>query len=321
MYSMHQPDYKAERWHVFICYLIIVWGSCAVLMFANRLLPRLNIVLTTIILGGWLITIIVIAVMPSKGGRSHASSDFVWVTWQNNTGPSRNIPKAMGIQIISSFVTAFIFLIILFYAISDFDGVLSTIAQLPLTEIYYQATGIKAGAIGLTVISLLSLMGSVMGSLFTSSRIFWTLARDDATPFSRFFGHVSRRWKNPLMQFCTIMGCIYLGSDVAFEAFVAPSSFSRRSLTSRLCFPFLKKRASIVPGPFFIKGIPGFVINSISCAYMMIFIVFYCFPYSLPVDAEYMNYLCLIAGGLTVLLGGWWIWVRRRYAGLPVLAA
>lgn len=103
----------------------------------------------------------------------------------------------MGIQMISSFVTAFIFLIILFYAISDFDAVLSTTAELPLTEIYYQATGSKAGAIGLTVIALLSLMGSVMGSVLTSSRIFWTLARDDATPFSRFFGRVSRRWKNP----------------------------------------------------------------------------------------------------------------------------
>lgn len=117
------------------------------------------------------------------------------------------------------------------------------------------------------------------------------------------------------------MGCIYLGSDVAFEAFCG--SFVVLTTLSYLAalLPFLlKKRASIVPGPFFIKGIPGFVINAISCAYMMVFIVFYCFPYSLPVDAENMNYSCLIAGGLTVLLGGLWIWVRRRYAGPPVLA-
>lgn len=74
---MYHPDYKPERWHVFICYLIIVWASCAVLMFANRLLLGINNVLMAIILGGWLIIIIVVAVMPSKGGRSHASNNFV----------------------------------------------------------------------------------------------------------------------------------------------------------------------------------------------------------------------------------------------------
>ena len=119
----------------------------------------------------------------------------------------------------SSFITALIYVIALFYGISDFSAVLSSSAEFPLTEMYHQATGSSSGAIGLTIVALLPIIGSVMGSMLTSSRVFWTLARDDATPFPIVFGHVSKRWRNPFAAI-VFVGCFckdFSESVVAIE--------------------------------------------------------------------------------------------------------
>lgn len=111
-----------------------------------------------LVIGGWFVTLVVLGVMSGSNGRSHASSDFVWHKWQNNTGYNsnvlvfvlgmlngsfaigtpdctthmseeipklvRNTPKAIGIQMTSSFRTTLVYLIVLLCAISDFDKVL-----------------------------------------------------------------------------------------------------------------------------------------------------------------------------------------------------
>lgn len=103
----------------------------------------------------------------------------------------------MAAQMTSSFITTLVYLITLFYAITNFNDVLDLNAEFPLTPIYLQVAGSKAGAVGLTVVVFLPLVGSVMGSMLTSSRVCWTLARDDAVPFSHTLARVSPRWKNP----------------------------------------------------------------------------------------------------------------------------
>ncbi|KAF2497393.1 amino acid transporter [Lophium mytilinum] len=360
LYSLTHPELEPQRWHIFVSYIIIIWLCCFTLLFGNRLLPSINYALMVLVIGGWFVTLIVVGVMSAQGGRSHASSDFVWKTWENNTGytknglvfvlgmlngsfaigtpdctthmaeeikkPERNIPKAMLIQMTSSFLTTLIYLIVLFYAISDFDAVLSSTSEFLLSEIYNQATGSTSGAIGLSVLVLVPILGSVMGSMLTASRVFWSLARDNAMPFPRTFSHVSTRWKNPFAAvlfmgcFSTVMGCIYLGSAIAFEAFVG--SFVVLTTLSYLAalLPFLfSGRKSVPPGPFFVRGVAGFVVSGVSCAFMAVWLVFYCFPYVYPVSAQDMNYSCLIAGGLTLLIGVVWVVVRGVYEAPPVV--
>ncbi|OJJ03403.1 hypothetical protein ASPVEDRAFT_134398 [Aspergillus versicolor CBS 583.65] len=360
MWELTHPELEPQRWHVFVVYLVLVWGSTAVTLFGNRFLPKINNVLMVLCLGGWLITIIAVVALPSSHGRSYASSEFVWKKWQNNTGytseglvfvlgmlngsfnigtpdcsthlaeeiphPAVNIPKAMAAQMTSSFVTTLIYLIILFYTITDFGAILDLEAEYPLAPIYQQVAGSRAGTIGLTVVVVLPLIGSMMGSFLTSSRVFWTLARDEAVPFSTFFSRIHPRWKNPFNSiifiacFCTVMGLIYLGSYTAFEAFV--SSFTVLTTLSYLAalLPFvLKRRASVPPGPFSMRGPLGWVVNVLSLGYMMVWIVLYCFPATKDFNAASMNWSSVIAGGLTVLVALWWFTIQGRYQGPPVL--
>jgi choline transport protein len=52
---------------------------------------------------------------------------------------------------------------------------------------------------------------------------------------------------------------------------------------------------------------------------MLVWFVIYCFPFALPVDAETMNYACLIWGGLTIFVTLWWLLsARKGYVGPKV---
>ncbi|MCJ1309396.1 hypothetical protein MMC25_003055 [Agyrium rufum] len=361
MYAVTHPDFVPQKWHVFVCYLIVTWICCSVVLFANRALPAVNNLGLFLILVGLLITIIVCAVLPGKSGSGYASNDFVWREWSQGIGyssngfvflmgmlngayavgtpdccshlaeeiprPEINVPKAIAAQMVIGFITAFVYMITIFYAITDLDSVLSGEATFPLAEIYLQATGTSGGTIGLLLLVMLPLICTAIGGYLTASRILWTLARDNATPFSSMLGKISDRWRNPFnaILLCgvigTIFGCIYVGSSTAFNAFVG--SFVILSTLSYLgaLLPYvITRRKYIVPGPFWMKGNLGLAMHGIACIYIAVFVVIFCFPYALPVDAGSMNYSCLVSGGLTVFITCWWFWKGSRgYTGPQAL--
>jgi len=72
-------------------------------------------------------------------------------------------------------------------------------------------------------------------------------------------------------------------------------------------------------GPFRL-GKLGFVVNGISCAFMVVWFVIYCFPFTSDATAQSMNYASVLWGGLTILVGAWWfIGARKGYQGPPVV--
>ena len=172
------------------------------------------------------------------------------------------------------------------------------------------------------VLALVPTFLSVIGCYVTASRVFWTLARDNATPFSPFFAHVHARQHNPsrAVAFCgafaTALGCIYVGSSTAFAAFVgAFVLLSTLSYLAAVLPHLLSRRRNVVPGWFWMRGAVGFVVNGVSCAYIVVFVVIFCFPFAMPVDAESMNYASLITGGLSLFVLAFWFVRRGGYVG------
>ncbi|KAF2453461.1 putative choline transport protein [Lineolata rhizophorae] len=361
MWALFHPDYVQERWHVFVTYLIMTWICCCTVLFFNELLPKLQSLGLYFILIGVFVTIMVCAIMPSTTGSGHASSRFVFADWENQTGwssdgfvflagmlngayavgtpdcvshlaeelpkPRINIPKAVLMQYIAGFVTAFCYIIALFYSITDLDAVFNSPFSFPLAEIYRQATGSRGGSLGLLIVIFLPTVFTCMGTYITSGRMLWTLARDDATPFSGWMGTVSKRWHNPWNAtlvcggVCTVMGCIYVGSTTAFNAFVG--SFvvlTTLSYLAAIMPHMLTRRATVVPGPFWMPNPVAYPVMFLSCGYIMMSVIIYCFPYAKPFDAQSMNYSCVITGGLTIIVGAWWLYKRTRgYVGPKAL--
>jgi amino acid transporter len=360
LYAVEHPGFEAHRWQVFVTYLITTWLLAGITLFANHALPRIEQVGGFLILAGFLITVIVCAVMPHVNGQPYAPSSFVWTDWQNQTGyssdgfafmlgmlngafavgtpditshlaeeipnPRVNIPKAMLAQYAIGFLTALFYLIAILYAINDLNTILKSSFLFPLTTIYLQATGSAAGSVGLLLLVLLPTLIATIGCYLTASRIFWTLARDKATPFHNSFKTIHPRWKNPFnaiilcAAIVTILGCIYVGSSTAFNAFVG--SFVILTMASYLAaiLPhLLSGRSNITPGYFWMKGLIGYIVNIISCLFMMAFIVIFCFPFALPVNAENMNYACLITGGLSIFFAAFWLYLKKDYIGPRVI--
>lgn len=232
MWGLFRPDFVVQRWHVFVVYVVASWTCCGTVLFANALLPRINTFGMVLLVGGVLATILVCAIMPSKTGTGYAANKFVWSDWVNKTGWSNNgfvfvagmlngayaigtpdaithiseeidnprvgIPRAIAAQLAIGFATSFVYLVATLYSITSLDNVLQSTFSFPLASVYYQATSSRGGAMALLLILLLPIWCTCVGTFITSGRMLWTLARDDATPFSGFVGRVSNVWKNPL---------------------------------------------------------------------------------------------------------------------------
>ena len=80
MYNVYHPDYVNQPWQTYIAFLLILWLSTALVIFANRAIPYTqNVGMFFVIIGG-LVTIIVISAMPKQ----HASNADVWGSFDVN---------------------------------------------------------------------------------------------------------------------------------------------------------------------------------------------------------------------------------------------
>jgi len=292
----------------------------------------------TLVIGGGLVTIIVLAAVPDK----HASSSFVWKDWVNITGwgngvafltgvlngaftigtvdaithlaeelpePERDLPKGVFAQIglgflskchitlfsVTSFelthIGAFLFGISLFYSITDLDAVVNSNGSFPLAAIYHQATGTKGGTFCLLAIVFFSLLICLIGTLLTCGRIWWTLARDKATPFPQFFSSVNEDLSCPipatlLCAFLSLcLGAIPLGSATGFT--VLTGSFiilTSASYAIAIAPNVFTGRKYMPKGPFHM-GAAGIWVNAAAVLLIVFFDVMYCFrkfPISCP---------------------------------------
>lgn len=220
------------------------------------------------------------------------------------------------------FLTGVLYMIAVFYAINDLDGVIESVYGFPLAEIYHQATGTRGGALGLLIVAFIPTFITCCGCYITAGRTLWTLARDRATPFSRWSGQVNQTMHNPFNAtvvcgiVVTILACIYVGSETAFNAFISSYvQLSSLSYFAAICPHIFTRRSTFQRGHFWMKGLTGYVVNTLSCIYIIAFVVIFCFPATVPTDAATMNYACLITGGLTIFVGIWWFIRMGSYEG------
>ncbi|KAK6435591.1 hypothetical protein LTR95_008221 [Oleoguttula sp. CCFEE 5521] len=352
MWALKHADFMPLPWHVFVTYVLVTLTGCATVCAFNKAMPMLNRLGLFFILAGFLITIVIVTAMPGKGGRpGHGSSDTVWKTWTAEgfgypngvvfvagmlngayavgtpdvTSAERNVPIAIAFQMGIGFATGLVSLIAIMYAINDLDSLYT--AQYPIAEIYRQATGSVDGSIGLLLLVRICIYISVIGLHLTCGRTLWALARDGATPFPRALGRVSPRLGMPLnatlatTALVIVLGAICVGNTTAFNAFVG--SYIQMSTSSYLAaiLPnLLSGRKNIRKwGPFRMPGLAGLLVNGVACAFMIVWFIIYCFPFTSTPTAQSMNYASLLWGGFTILVALWWLLgAREGYVGPPV---
>ncbi|KAK4579944.1 hypothetical protein LTR86_000145 [Recurvomyces mirabilis] len=354
MYSVYHPDYIPQRWQIFVAFVCVTWLDLSFILFGQRILARIATGMGATLLLLFLIVTLMCAIYPSTTGAGYASNAAVWSDFQNLTGwsnngfvfimgilngayaigtpdgvchmceeipnPRKNIPKGILVQMTTGSATAFFFYVALLYAVTDLEAVFNTsITALPLAAMFQQVTRSNAGTVGLLALFLLDQIINIPAAQMTAGRMLWTLARDDATPFSGWVRHVSPKWRNPFnaQLVCgvgvTILGAIYVANATAFAAFVGSFTiFTTWSYCAAILPHILSGRKYLKPGPFWMPPAVAYTVSGIACAYILVFNIIFMFPYVYPVDKATMNYACVMTGGCTILLTLWYLWKRSH---------
>ena len=153
----------------------------------------------------------------------------------------------------------------------------------PLATIYSQATGSRGATFGLLFIVLLTLVPSLVGTILTVSRLWWALARDNATPFPKFFSRVNERLSCPIPAvlltgvLSTALGAITLGSKTAFNDLTGSFVILTTVSYALAIAPHMITGRKMIPrGPFWMGSL-GWAVNGAAVLTIIFFNVMFCF--------------------------------------------
>lgn len=98
--------------------------------------------------------------------------------------------------------------------------------SVPIYEIWYQATRSRTAATFFMAILLTAAIVALIAVQQTASRLTWSFARDNALVGSRWVGNIHSSLGVPVWALVAnnavvfIIGCVFLGSSTAFNAFI-----------------------------------------------------------------------------------------------------
>ncbi|KAM3080159.1 choline transporter [Clarireedia jacksonii] len=251
-WQLSHPAFEISKWHVFVGYQVTnVFAS----MFNcyGKVLPTIG----TATLYISLVSFAIILITVPSNAPTHESAKFVFATFINNTGWPNNgiafvvglvntnwafscldsavhlaeevhqpeivIPIAILSTIAIGFMTAWLFVIAMFFSLNDFPTVVGTSTGVPILELFRQALGHRVGAIVLESLIMTTGIGCLIACHTWQSRLCWTFARDGGVPWHKSFAKIYVKLDVPLRAhilsttIVSILGCLYLVSTTAFN--------------------------------------------------------------------------------------------------------
>ncbi|KAE9362924.1 amino acid transporter [Stipitochalara longipes BDJ] len=358
---LNNPSYEPTRWQGTLLY----YGFLACMVFVNtflaRWLPKVEgIFLCVHIIGFFAVLIPLVYLGP------HGSAKDVFATFINGGGWSTDglsffvglianvytftgadsgnhmaeevynastvVPWAIMATIMLNGVMGFALLIALLFCLGDVTAAMDTPTGFPFIEIFAQATNSNAAATAMTALILFLLTAAGTAAMAASSRLLWSLARDNAVPFS---GHVSRVHSStglPLYSILVsaiiafLLALINIGSTAAFNAIVSVVVAGYMASYSIPITLILFKRLRNDPikdnlrwGPWKLGPILGPIVNVVGLIYIIIALFFSFFPSTVTVTPVTMNWSCLLFGA-TVLFSIVYYMVYGKHVYRPVVS-
>ncbi|KIX94978.1 uncharacterized protein Z520_09288 [Fonsecaea multimorphosa CBS 102226] len=333
----HPNTYIPERWQGMLFYWLVLLYAAAVNIFGSKVLPHTNLVSGILHIVGFLVIFIVLGVMAPKH-----SADYVFVRVSNSSGwgsdgiawlvgllssvypflgydaaahlseemprPSRNVPIAMIGSVVANGIIGFAYCLMLLFSLGDLPSLLESPTGFPFMQLYLNVTKSPAGATVLSLIICLIATAANAAGLTSTSRTFWAFARDEATPFAKYFAHVDGALKVPVRMIVLVsvlqalLGFIYLGNTTAFNAVLSMAIIGMYlSYLLPIVYMVIYGRSKLSRddyGPFKLGKAAGVLVNIVAIVWLIFAMIFSTFPNFQPVTAQNMNYS-------TVVLAGW----------------
>ncbi|RAH40588.1 putative choline transporter [Aspergillus brunneoviolaceus CBS 621.78] len=330
----YNPGFNAQPWHYFILYQVI---NVLVLFYCTALLKKslwIHDACFFITLASFFVIVIVCLARTAPNFQPNV---HVWANFLNDSGwtsggvafltdAARVVPRALLSTLVIGFGTSFAFLVTMLYCTDDLKAVVASATGVPIYEVWYQATHSKAAATTFIILLSLAAAFALIGAQETAARLTWSLARDNT-----LYGSSQIKKMHPSLDVPAwalvfnfsvmfIIGCIYLGSSSAFNAFIATGLVLQHvSYAIPAALLLLRRRGSTwLPAnrPFRLPGPVGWTVNFVTVGFTLLALVFYSFPTARPVTGSNMNYTAAVLGCMAIVaLGNWVFYARRWYCG------
>ncbi|KAJ6088785.1 hypothetical protein N7486_010046 [Penicillium sp. IBT 16267x] len=354
MYQLRNPDVVAHPWTIFVTYqafnMVMFIFNCWEMIVTKS--SRLWLAVT--ILSPIVIFITLLARADTKQSAEFVFTGFTNLSGWNDgiaflTGllgvnwafsgidavthmaeeipdPRRNVPRALIATVIVGAVLAWPTAIVFMYVVPDIESVISTETGLPSLAIFlYVFQGETAGPIALQTLLLLGSLGAVFAIQTWQARMAWAIARDGGFPFAKYIKAIAPfPYEVPLWAhlwsslFVALLGCLYLGSSIAFNSLVGGAILMQYvSYSIPVVLLLLRGRSNIPRGPFWL-GKWGLFCNIVTLLWTAFALVFYSFPPYYPTTLTTMNYISVVVVGFALVCSVYYLFFgRRTFTGPP----
>ena len=241
------------------------------------------------------------------------------------SNPEREVPKAMVLSVAAAGITGVIYLIPILFVLPDVQLLLDVANGQPIGLLFKTVTGSAGGGFGLLFLILGILFFAGTGALTAASRCTYAFARDGAIPGSRLWAKVDKRFDIPLMALILstavdcLLGLIYFGSSAAFNSFTGVATICLSTSYGMPILISVIRRRRAVQNSTFSLGKFGYAINVAMLCWIVLAVVLFCMPVSLPVEPATMNYASVVFAGFAAISIAWYfIRGRKNFTGPPV---
>ncbi|OQD63837.1 hypothetical protein PENPOL_c008G04044 [Penicillium polonicum] len=358
--------YEPKSWHASLIFWAIVVFSVAINSVGGKVLPRFEGMILILHILGFFAILIPLTYMADHGtskevftqflnmGKfpSQGLSFFVGMVGcifafaggdaavhmsEEITNAAVAVPTSIMLSVLINGSLGFGMLIAMLFCSGDLGSALESPTGYPFLAIFLEATGSVAGTAVMG--SIVTTMGATtsVGMLASTSRQFWSFARDRGIPGWRLWSQVTENSAVPLYSvlMTSIIACllalINIGSSVAFND-LCSMSISGLYLSYMVVGGLLLWRrctggissvrssdsaiintagAKLVWGPFHVPGIWGILINTWALIYMTIAVFFSFWPPSWAVTVQTMNFSVVGTVG-TIMLSLFYYYARAR---------
>ncbi|CEP21340.1 unnamed protein product [Cyberlindnera jadinii] len=233
--------------------------------------------------------------------------------------PSTAVPIGILGSITACWILGFVINIVICLCMpKDIGHLLNSELSQPLAQILLDNLGREWA---LTFMVLISVGQFLMGSsvLVAISRQIWSFARDDGLPFADYIKVINEKLATPIRAICiSALVSILLGTIVLLGSTAANALFSLSVMSTYLAWVapqilrFMTKESLFLPGKFYMGHSWSLVVNWIAIVFQVFIILMCCFPDTMHVTAETMNYT-IVVNGIAWLISGWYYYYHKKH--------
>ncbi|KAF7592273.1 hypothetical protein BBP40_000404 [Aspergillus hancockii] len=248
--------YVPQNWHGTLLFWAVAVFSVGINSVGGNLLPRFEGLILILHILGFFAILIPLTYMADHSSRKEVFTQFLnlgdWPTQglsffiglvgcvfafaggdaavhmsEEITNAPVAVPRSIMLSVLINGTLGFSMLLAMLFCLGDIDKALVSPTGYPFMEIFLQATHSVAGTA--TMCSIITTMGicTSVGMLASTSRQFWSFARDRGIPGWRLWSKVTTKTAIPIysVALTTIIACllalINIGSSVAFNDLVS----------------------------------------------------------------------------------------------------